>query len=341
MFALSIIWLVVAINSYSVRLTQFILKIFGYGKLISLAVIIVGGLVVTFMGYTDIDMFKPENAFVHYETGNVDIPSASLLGLALYQGLWAYDGWNQLNYVSEEVKNPGKNLPRAIIIAMITVTILYLLTNFSYISVLGVRGLLDAEAVGTAFAAKVLPGLDRVIPIMVMTSVFGTCLISCFTASRVPFVAAREGQYPQFLSMIHVTRMTPVPGVMFNGLIASLMIFPNDFESLVNYFSFCMWIFHTCTCFATITLRRTMPVERYPRLFKVPIVIAYAICLIGCYLILVPFLGMKKFEWGYIIALGWIAFGVILYYLLRSRKTTLVPRITRKLQLMFQVLPEE
>ena len=80
-------------------------------------------------------------------------------------------------------------------------------------------------------------GLDRVIPVMIMTSVFGTCLISCFTASRVPFVAAREGQFPSILSMIHVTRMTPVPAVIFNGLIASLMIFPNDFESLVNYFS--------------------------------------------------------------------------------------------------------
>ena len=81
-------------------------------------------------------------------------------------------------------------------------------------------------------------GLDRVIPVMIMTSVFGTCLISCFTASRVPFVAAREGQFPSILSMIHVTRMTPVPAVIFNGLIASLMIFPNDFESLVNYFSY-------------------------------------------------------------------------------------------------------
>ena len=161
---------------------------------------------------------------------------------------------------------------------MILVTILYLLTNISYLSVLGVSGLLDAEAVGTSFARNVLGkisksrwkiriwidssqgslrklevhtiiilkifkkvGLDRVIPVMIMTSVFGTCLISCFTASRVPFVAAREGQFPSILSMIHVTRMTPVPAVIFNGLIASLMIFPNDFESLVNYFSHGFW----------------------------------------------------------------------------------------------------
>ena len=58
--------------------------------------------------------------------------------------------------MSEEVKNPGKNLPRAIIIAMILVTILYILTNISYLSVLGVKGLLEAEAVGTSFARNVL-----------------------------------------------------------------------------------------------------------------------------------------------------------------------------------------
>jgi L-type amino acid transporter 9 len=293
MFALCIIWLVVAINSFSVKLTQRILKVFGYGKLISLAVIIIGGLTMVCLGKTDTSMFTTEKAFAHHTTGLSDIPSASLIGLALYQGLWAYDGWNQLNYVSEEVKNPGKNLPRAIIIAMITVTILYIMTNVSYLAILGVDGLLASDAVGTAFARQVLPGLDRVIPVMILTSVFGTCLISCFTASRVPFVAAREGQYPQILSMIHVTRMTPVPAVVFNGAIATLMVFPNDFETLVNYFSFCMWIFHTATCFATITLRRTMPIDRHPRLFQVPIAIAYIICIIGIYLILVPFLGMK------------------------------------------------
>ena len=57
-------------------------------------------------------------------------------------------------------------------------------------------GLLNADAVGTTFASQIAPGLDRLIPIMVAASVFGTALISCFTASRIPFVAARDGQFP-------------------------------------------------------------------------------------------------------------------------------------------------
>ena len=75
------------------------------------------------------------------------------------------------------------------------------------------------------------------------------------------------------------------------------MIWPNDFESLVNYFSFCMWIFHTSACFATITLRKRMPIEQYPRLFKVPIAFAYIIAVIGTFLIIVPFLKVSIFTY--------------------------------------------
>jgi len=343
-FAMSIIWLVVAINCASVKLTNQILKIFGYGKVISIGIIIFAGLALTFMGETEKETFAPATAFVNYETNEVAIPSLGAIGLSLYQGLWAYDGWNQLNYISEEVVNPGKNLPRAIIIAMTSVTILYLFTNYAYLSVLGVNGLLNAKPVATAFAQKVsfLPGLDKIIPVMVMASVFGTCLISCFTAARVPYCAARKGQYPNVLSMIHVKRMTPIPAVIFNGVIATLMIWPNDFESLVNYFSFCMWIFHTSACFATITLRKRMPIEQYPRLFKVPIAFAYIIAVIGTFLIIVPFL--KGFDWGYMFALAWILLGVALYALLGNRKDNRESKfagLTRWIQVALQVVPEE
>ena len=102
---------------------------------------------------------------------------------------------------------------------MSTVTLLYLLTNYSYLSVLGMSGLLEAETVGTSFARQVLPGLDKFIPLMVAASVFDTATISCFAASRIPFAAARDGEFPRVLSMIHRKRLTPVPSVILNGII--------------------------------------------------------------------------------------------------------------------------
>ena len=65
------------------------------------------------------------------------MPSVGSLGLSLYQALWAYDGWNLLNYISEEIQNPGRNLPLALTISMTLVTCLYILTNMAYLSILG------------------------------------------------------------------------------------------------------------------------------------------------------------------------------------------------------------
>merc|ERR1711990_1080450 len=349
--ALICIWFIVFLNSYSVGLTQKFMKFFGYGKLVSIGIIVAGGITLNIMGKAHPELFMPSNAFRN-ETiagngtaeavlGDISFPQLSAIGLGLYQGLWAYDGWNQLNYVSEELKNPEKNLSKAIMIAMFLVTCLYILTNYAYLSVLGMSGLLNADAVGTTFAAKILPGLDRLIPIMVAASVFGTALISCFTASRIPFVAARDGQFPSVLSMIHEKRMTPVPSVILNGLIATLMIFLNDFNSLVNYFSFCMWLFHTATCFTVIIFRRKMPISQNPRLFKVPIILPYLISLIGCYLIAVPF--FQEFDIGYIFALGWILFGYLLNISIKKVSCLGGPlaSFTELVQKFFHVVPQE
>ena len=76
------------------------------------------------------------------------------------------------------------------------------------------------------------------------------------TSSRVPYVAARQNQFPRFLSMIHVSFLTPVPAVILNGIVATLAVLQSNLNQLINYFSFAMWIFHTMTCLAVIVLRK-------------------------------------------------------------------------------------
>ena len=83
------------------------------------------------------------------------------------------------------------------------------------------------------------------------------------TSSRVPYVAARQNQFPRFLSMIHVSFLTPVPAVILNGIVATLAVMQSNLNQLINYFSFAMWIFHTMTCLAVIVLRKLK--ERFLR----------------------------------------------------------------------------
>ena len=101
---------------------------------------------------------KIENLFTN-ENGETAIPSFGSIGLSLYQSLWAYNGWNLLSCIIEELKEPEKNMPKALVISMASVTTLYLFTNFAYLSVLGHKGLLFSAAVGSTFANKILIGL--------------------------------------------------------------------------------------------------------------------------------------------------------------------------------------
>ena len=81
---------------------------------------------------------------------NTDMSSRPSLGnfaIAFYSGLWAYDGWNNLNYVTEEIINPKKNLPLSIVIAIPMVTICYLLVNLSYLTVMSPSEMVISEAV--------------------------------------------------------------------------------------------------------------------------------------------------------------------------------------------------
>ena len=101
----------------------------------------------------------------------------SNLGLGLYHGLWSYDGWNQLNYVVEEIKHPEKNLLKAIVMSLSVITVLYLLVNFFYISILGTEVILHSSAVATDFATQILPQVSFLVPIMVACSCLGAALV--------------------------------------------------------------------------------------------------------------------------------------------------------------------
>ena len=174
------------------------------------------------------------------------------------------------------------------------------------------------------------------------------------TAARIPFAAARNGQMPKFLSMINFNYMTPAPAVIMNGILASLMVIPNDFDSLINYFSFCMWIFHTSTCAAVIIFRYKLPVKKFPRAFQVPIVAPIIICVIGTYRVFVPFIlefqklylgSDENFDMGYFFVFFWILLGLGIYMLLLKcdckKFNKNVQHLTKQLQIFFQVVPPE
>nr|CAB3266337.1 b(0,+)-type amino acid transporter 1-like [Phallusia mammillata] len=320
-----VILTVVFVNCYSVKLSTRIVTFFGIGKIISLVIVIIGGIVFLAKGHTE-----------HFDDAfSGPPPGVREISLGLYQGLWAFDGWNQLNYVVEELKNPYKTLPRAIITSMAIVTGLYLLTNVAYLSVMSLEELLISPAVGATFGDRVLGVMVWVIPVSVTCSVFGTCLGSCFTAGRISYVAAREGHFNQVLSMIHVKKCTPAPSVILNGCIALLMIIPNDFDSLINYYSFANWAFYFLAAMALLYFRYERPNAHRP--VKVPIVVPIIFCLACLYLILAPIIDEPQIQ--YLLAVCTVFFGLVFYipfvhFKLRSETIRSLNRFMQKLMMV-------
>lgn len=138
--ALLAIVLILLVNCYSVNLATGVQNAFTAAKLMAILVVIVGGSYKLIQGNTQ----HLQAAFDTIDGSTINI---GRLATAFYTGLWAYDGWNNLNYVTEEIKNPSKNLPRSIMIGIPLVTLCYALINVSYLAVMSPSEMIESEAV--------------------------------------------------------------------------------------------------------------------------------------------------------------------------------------------------
>ncbi|XP_019518725.1 PREDICTED: large neutral amino acids transporter small subunit 2 isoform X2 [Hipposideros armiger] len=196
------------VNCSSVRWATRVQDIFTAGKLLALALIIIMGIVQICKG--EYFWLEPKNAFENFQE-----PSIGLIALAFLQGSFAYGGWNFLNYVTEELVDPYKNLPRAIFISIPLVTFVYVFANVAYVTAMSPQELLASNAVAVTFGEKLLGVMAWIMPISVALSTFGGVNGSLFTSSRLFFAGAREGHLPSVLAMIHVKRCTPIPALLF------------------------------------------------------------------------------------------------------------------------------
>ncbi|XP_037076793.1 b(0,+)-type amino acid transporter 1-like [Pollicipes pollicipes] len=287
------------INCYSVTWATRAQKIFTVSKLATIGLIVAAGTYSLVQGNSQ-----------YLATGfQGSTSSVGDVATAFYSGLFAYDGWNNLNCLTEEIVKPARNLPLAILIAVPLVTVCYILTNVAYLAVLSPQQLLDSSAVAVSFSERVLGPAAFLIPVGVALSVCGALNGTILSTARRCFASARQGHLVDVLSFIHVRRLTPTPAAMFNCGIAVIMITVGNIGSLIDLFSFCAWIFYGLVVLTLIILRKTRPAAE--RAFRVPIWIPWLVLLMSCYLVVGPMVDKPQFGYFYVIV--FLLFGVLVY----------------------------
>ncbi|XP_030830924.1 b(0,+)-type amino acid transporter 1 isoform X2 [Strongylocentrotus purpuratus] len=328
-FAALSIGLICFINCYSVKWANAVQVIFTAAKLLALVIIVVIGFIRLFQGETG--YLAANTAFIGSS------PKAFSYGIAFYQGLWAYESWNHLNFVSEELVNPTRNLPLAIGIGIPLVALFYLLVNVSYFTVMSPQELLSSNAVAVTFAERTLGPMAFIIPIFVCFSTFGSANGNLFASGRLPYAAGKEGHLPQVMSFIHMNKYTPCISLITTSTIAVLMLIPGDFDTLINYFSFATWFFYCATVTGLLYWRYKYPDLKRP--FKVPIICPIIFVVASVYLVVAPIINEPLIEFLY--AFLFIVAGLIFYFPFIKYKYSpkFMDSFTLRVQKLFKVVP--
>jgi APA family basic amino acid/polyamine antiporter len=198
---------------------------------------------------------------------------------AMLGALWAYDGWNNVTLVAGEVKDPHRNLPRALIGGMLLIMALYLFVNLSYFYVLSpteIASVPTTSSVATEVAQKFLgPLAITFIAAALLSSTFGTLHTSILTGARVPYAMAHDRLFLKSLSRVSPRTRVPTGALVVQAVWACILViaFSSSFDTLTDYAIFGLWIFYGLVTAAVFILRRKMPdAERPYRTFGYPVV---------------------------------------------------------------------
>lgn len=187
-------------------------------------------------------------------------PAWMPFGVALVAVMWAYEGWAWVSFSGEEMKNPKRDIPRALFYGTLIVTATYLTASVAYYSVLSVAETATAERVAAATMTRLLgPAAATLISFLILTSIFGSINGTILTGTRCYYAAASDGLFFRAFARVHPRFRTPVVSIAFQGLWAALLTLLGTFQQLFTAVVFTAWMSYAAAVGAVIVLRRTQP----------------------------------------------------------------------------------
>jgi APA family basic amino acid/polyamine antiporter len=192
----------------------------------------------------------------------------ALFGTAMLAALWAYDGWNNMPMAAGEVKDPGRNLPRALIGGMLVIMLIYCLANLAYFFALPYGEIVtsnstmyrDALPVAAKAARSFLGEYGgRIIALAFVVSAIGALNGSILSNARVPYAMARDGLFFPSMAKLSVRTRVPVFAIIIQALWSCVLALSGTFDQLTDCLLFASWIFYGLVTSSVFMLRRKLP----------------------------------------------------------------------------------
>jgi APA family basic amino acid/polyamine antiporter len=238
-------------------------------------------------------------------------------GVAMIAALWTYDGWYGLTCSAGEVRDPGRSLPRGLILGTLAVMALYILLNLVYLRALPTAGMAATPRIGETAAAVLFgPRAARLVSLVVLVSTFGCLSSTILYSSRIYLPMAADGLFFRSLATVDPRYRTPVRSLWAQTAWSVLLTVSGTYEQLYTYVIFSSVVFHAATAAAVFVFRRRLPDAPRPyRTWGYPVV--PALFILACLLLIGNTLFEKPVE--SLLGLGLLALGVPAFLIFRAR----------------------
>ncbi len=244
-----------AFHALGIKPGAVLLNVVTLAKMLALAVLIVAAFA---LAHSAIEWLPALPQEILQSRGGFGLLSVFLAALA--PAMFAYGGWQNVNYIAEEVREPERNLPRAILWGVVCVILIYLGANFAYLHVLGAPAL-AASRTPAADAAAVLFGETgaRTISLLVVVSTFGFLNLALLSAPRVYYAMAADGLLPERFAVLNPRFRAPTAAILLQAGVAALLATTGAYARLLNYAVFADWVLFSASGVALFALRKKLP----------------------------------------------------------------------------------
>lgn len=215
----------------------------------------------------------------------------AMLAFGIVATLWAYEGWTNLNTVSEELKNPKRNLPLAIVLSIVGVMVIYIVFNLAVYKVLPAESIAALIAsgdyyLGTAAAGKLFGSVGGLLVAAAMATAVLNSLNGCIMVfPRAYYAMAKDGAFFKSAAKLHPKYKTPVNALLFSCAVSIALVFTRSLTQLTSLVAFSGLIFNSMVFLSVILLRK-----KYPDLNRPYKVIGYPVMVIVIILIMLALL---------------------------------------------------